>query len=162
MSKVYQLKSEQLLNLRNNLIISEALENSSQETTAAGVTMARNAENYNDFSLNKINKEEPADVSQGEKDESVIFGDVAKGLYNYAQSYKLPDAIATQIEAENPSISIPTAKIFIEQLLYGIYRMASDPAQNVAFDRFLRSIGVTLNANLLSKDNSAAGEKKIQ
>jgi hypothetical protein len=143
MPKVYHLTAEQILNLRNNLIISEALEDTQT---------ANRADDYNDYSMQNVNKEPPEDVTPEEKSESGIFGDITKGLYNYANSYDLPVRVAAEITKENPKISTATSKEFIEKLLYGIYRMSSDPAQNETFDRFLHTIGVTLDGNLLTNE----------
>lgn len=147
MSKVYQLKVEQLLNLRNNLIISEALEDGYANNAAEDVEMA---DDYNDLALKNVNTEPPEDVTPEEKTESSTFGEITKGLYNYAHNYNLSHKIADAIQQENHKISAASASEFIEKLLYGIYRMSQDPAQNVAFDRFLRSIGVTLDGELLT------------
>jgi hypothetical protein len=150
MNTVYRISPEQVANLRYSLIISEALEDAeSAQPADSGVS-----NDYTDYAQPDMNRQ-PNDPNPTEKEkgESAIFGDLTKGLYNYAQTYNMPSKIATEIERANPEISVPTAKSFIEKLLYGVYQMANDPSQNEAFERFLRSIGVTLTAELLTKDN---------
>jgi hypothetical protein len=149
MPKIYHLKAEQVINLRNNVIISEALGDDDM------------TDDYNDYSLSQINKEDPANVTPEETDESVVFGKITTGLYNYARNYNLANKIAVEIERADSNISTSTAAEFINKLLYGLSQMASQPEQNVAFERFLVSIGVTLDANLLTKDGVSA-ENKIQ
>lgn len=150
MNTVYRISPEQVVNLRYSLIISEALEDTeSAQQADSGVS-----DDYKDYAQKDINRQ-PNDPNptEREKSESAIFGDITKGLYNYAQTYNLPAKVANEIERANSEISAATTKSFIEKLLYGVYQMANDPSQNVAFERFLRSIGVTLNAELLTKDN---------
>jgi hypothetical protein len=103
--------------------------------------------------LNRQPNDPPPDAQ--EKKDSTIYGDITKGLYNYAQTYNMPSKIATEIGKSYENISVPIAKGFIEKLLYGIYKMASDPAQNEAFERLMHSIGVTIDANILTKNNEA-------
>lgn len=146
MSKVYHLKAEQILNLRNNLIISEALDDTQRDTQTTEL-----ADSYKDNSMSNINQESPENVSKTEQSESVIFGSITRGLYNYARNYNLANKISEDIERNNPRIIAPVAAQFIDELLYGVFKMANDPAQNAAFERFLRSIGVTIDANLLAK-----------
>lgn len=151
MNTVYRMSEEQIVNLRNNLIISEALTNTESAAQADSGTSG----DYNELAVSNINKR-PNDPNptNDENKKSTIYGNITKGLYNYAQTYNMPSKIATEIESANHNISMPTAKQFIEKFLYGIYKMANDPAQNEAFERFLLSIGVTLNAKLLTKDNT--------
>jgi len=141
MNKLYHILPEQVINLRNNLIITEALEDDT-------------AEDYNDLAMSNVNKEAnnpPATEEEGK--ESNIYGDITKVLYNYAQTYGVPAKVATEIEALNREIETTMARQFIEKLLYGIYKMASDPTQIEAFERLMLSIGVTLDAEIITKDD---------
>lgn len=150
MNKLYRISAEQVANLRNNMIISEALNETESATPAdSGVSS-----DYSQEAVTNINRM-PNDPqpSQDDVSDSNIYGDITKGIYNYAQTYNMPSKMASEIEHANDKISVPMAKEFIEKLLYGIYKMANDPAQNTAFERFMMSIGVTIKANLLTKDN---------
>ena len=152
-TKKYHLTAEQLVCLRNNLIISEALDEES--ATPADSPISDNAEDYVDTALPNVNRK-PADPkpTNQEKSESEIYGDIAKGLYNYMKTYNLSSKIADELEQANQNLSVPMTKQFIEKLLYGVYQMAKDPAQQVAFSRFLQSIGALVDANLITKDNT--------
>jgi len=141
MNKLYRVLPEQVVNLHNNLIISEALEDDT-------------ADDYNDLAMSNVNKEAnnpPPTEEEGK--ESTIYGDITKILYNYSQTYGVAAKVATEIGALNKDIEVPMARQFIEKLLYGIYKMASDPTQIEAFERLMLSIGVTLNAEIITKDD---------
>lgn len=150
MNTVYRISEKQIASLRYNLIISEAMEDVESAVQADSVVSG----DYQDFAISNINRQPNDNTNTPEEiGESNIYGDITKGLYNYAQTYNMPTKIANEIEKANSKISTPMAKSFIEKLLYGIYKMSSDPSQNQAFERFLKSIGVSLDANLLTKNN---------
>jgi hypothetical protein len=140
--KTIKLKQEQLLRLRNNVIIAEALEDTPEI-----------ADDYKDDAMTNVNQRagDPTPTAQNVQD-SGIYGDITKGLYNYAQTYNMPEKVAGEIEGQSDKISAPMAKHFIEKLLYGIYRMSADPSQNGAFERLLATIGARLDAKYLTKN----------
>lgn len=150
MNTTYRLTAEQVANLRNNMIIVEALQGTEPANTAGSPVEA----NYDMRSLDNMNKRagDPPSTEYQAK-ESRIYGDITKGLYNYVQSQNISTKVSTEIERGNPNISPPMSKDFIDRLLYGIYKMANDPTQNQAFERLMRSIGVTLTAEIIAKDN---------
>jgi hypothetical protein len=152
MNTTYRVTAEQVANLRNNIIITEALADPKSATTTADLELA---DDYNDEALANVNRK-PNDPTPNKQEaaDSDIYGNITKALYNYAQTYSLPTKIATEIEAADSNISEPMAKTFIEKLLYGIFRMAQDPAQNMAFERLLQSIGDRYDPKLLTKDNT--------
>ena len=151
MNTTYRVTAEQFANLRNNIIISEAL---GEYESANNTADSELAADYKDFAMANINKK-PSDPKPFTHDaqDSVIYGEITKALYNYSQTYSLPSKVAVEISKETDNISEPLAKQFLEKLLYGIYRMSKDPSQNVAFERLLATIGARMSADLLTKDN---------
>ena len=146
MSKIYQLKPNQIVNLRNDLIISEALEEEANTDSAV-------ANDYNNYATIRDNPEATENATPEAKAEANIYSTIIKELYDYSKRINLPTKIATDIEQKNSDISVPASAEFIDKLLYGLYRMADDPALNVGFERLLRNIGVTAIGKILTKDN---------
>lgn len=153
MNTTYRVTAEQVANLRNNIIISEAL---GEYESASNTADSELEDDYQDEAMTNVNRK-PNDPPPSAEDiqDSSIYGDITKALYNYAQTYNFPSKVAAEISRESSNISEPMAKQFIEKLLYGIFRMSKDPAQNGAFERLLATIGARFDANLLTKDNTA-------
>jgi hypothetical protein len=150
MKKVY-LTAEQIVNLRNSMIILEAL---NEEESATNVADSDVSGDYNRLAMTDDNRkpnDPPPDVK--EKQSSSVYGDVTKVLYNYSKEYNLPSKIALEVSKADARISQPMAAHFIEKLLYGLYKMSSDATQNEAFERLMKSIGVDMNAPLLTVDD---------
>ena len=150
MKKVY-LTAEQIANLRNNMIISEAL---NEEESATNVADSGVSGDYNDLAMKDDNRK-PNDPPPNaeEQQSSSVYGDVTKVLYNYSKEYNLPSKIAQEVSKADARISQPMATHFIDKLLYGVYKMSSDPTQNEAFERLMISIGVDMNAPLLTTND---------
>lgn len=147
MSRTYRVRPSQIVDLRNNMIIAEALEEEQIDVSA-------DTQNYDNFAIQSNQQKVDKTVTQTEKSESEIYGIITKLLYEYAKNRNLPNVIASEIEKQDNSISMPTASDFIEKLLYGLYRMADNPELNISFERLLRNIGVTVTGKLLTKDNT--------
>jgi hypothetical protein len=150
MKKVY-LTAEQIVNLRNNMIISEALNEEESATNMAGSGVSSDYSKVAMTDDNRQPNDPPPDAE--EKQNSGVYGDITKVLYNYSKEYNLPSKIAQEVSRANPKISQPMATHFIDKLLYGVYKMSSDPTQNEAFERLMLSIGVDMNAPLLTTND---------
>lgn len=145
------LTAEQVINLRNNMIISEALNEYGSDGQPSDSAVS---DDYNKYSVPNIARQPDQEVSSQSKEDSSIYGSIVTKLSDYSHKYGIPEKIATELSKTDARISVPMVNNFIEQLLVGLSRMASQPDENISFERLMLAIGVTTDAQILTKDNT--------
>ncbi len=130
------ITAEQVINLRNNMIISEALEDEISDVKDTALP-------------NAVQEPGNPPPDAAEKKDSLTYGMVTDTLVKYLDTYGLPQKIAADIHKEHPTIDIAGAEDFIKQFFTAVNEMAKDPKANATFERYLHTAGVTISPALM-------------